>query len=61
MVVERCQAPLSIGKYYKDKLIYHIMGVEVYHLVFNKPWEFDCYALHNGRNDMYKFFRDFRE
>ncbi|XP_071708598.1 uncharacterized protein [Rutidosis leptorrhynchoides] len=37
-VTERCQVPLSIGKYYKDEVLCDIVDMNACHLLFGRPW-----------------------
>ncbi|XP_057791898.1 uncharacterized protein LOC131008818 [Salvia miltiorrhiza] len=57
-VKERCRVPLSIGKYYKDEVMCDIVDMDACQLLFGRPWQFDLGTTHDGRKNIYQFFKD---
>ncbi|KAJ1697651.1 hypothetical protein LUZ63_006163 [Rhynchospora breviuscula] len=55
-VTERCKVPFSIGKY-NDEVYCDVVDMDVCHLLFGRPWQFDVNAQDAGRDNMYKLER----
>ena len=54
---EQCRVPFSIGKY-KDEVMCDIVDIDACHMLFGRPWQFDLNTVHNGKNNIYTFYRD---
>ena len=56
-VTERCKVPFSTGKYH-DVVYCDVLDMDVCHLLFGRPWQYDVNALYAGRENVYKFEKD---
>ena len=54
-VTHRALVPFSIGPLYKDRCYFDIAPMDVAHLVFGRPWEYDRKIIHDGAKNTYKF------
>ena len=43
-----CKVPLSIGKYYKDKIICDVMDMDACHSLLGRLWHYDVDATYKG-------------
>ncbi|GKE94801.1 transposon ty3-I gag-pol polyprotein, partial [Tanacetum coccineum] len=57
-VIERCSVPLSIGKFYKDEVLCDVVDINVCHLLFGRPWQYDLEITHDGKDNIYRFVKD---
>src|SRR5271156_3504097 len=57
MVSEQCFVNLKIGKYY-DKVLCDIMPMDCCHILLGRPWQYDRYAIHDGRLNRYSIWVD---
>nr|GEV36943.1 retrovirus-related Pol polyprotein from transposon TNT 1-94 [Tanacetum cinerariifolium] len=57
-VTERCRVPLSIGKFYKDKVLCDVVDMNACHLLFGCPWKYDLDTTHDGKDNIYRFVKD---
>eukprot|EP00253_Pinus_taeda_P029988 PITA_29988 len=57
LVDEQCDVEFQIGRY-KDKVLCDVMPMDVYQLLLGRPWQFDRSAVHDGKNNYYKFVKD---
>ena len=46
-----------MGKY-KDKVMCDVMPMDVCHILLGRPWQYDRVAVHDGKKNTYKFFKD---
>ena len=37
-VIDRCEVPLSIGKFYKDQIVCDVIDMEACHVLLGRPW-----------------------
>ncbi|XP_074283141.1 uncharacterized protein LOC141607684 [Silene latifolia] len=51
----QCLIPFSIGKVYKDEVLYNVVPMDACHLLLGRPWEFGKSTVHHGRNNTYTF------
>ncbi|CAA7016809.1 unnamed protein product [Microthlaspi erraticum] len=40
-VTMTCRVPISIGKHYKEKIICDVLDMDVCHVLFGRPWQYD--------------------
>ncbi|KAJ7979122.1 Transposon Ty3-I Gag-Pol polyprotein [Quillaja saponaria] len=52
-ITRTCLAPISIGRYYKDKVLCDV-DMDASH-VLSKPWQYDVNAMHKGIDNVYLF------
>ena len=57
-VSKRCLVNFSIGTKYKDKTWWDVVAMDVCHLLFRRPWQYDRNAHHDGRKNTYSFLVD---
>jgi hypothetical protein len=57
LVSEKSEVEFQIG-IYKDKIICHIMPMDLCHIHLGRPWKFDRKVVHDGRIIFYKFEKD---
>ncbi|GKC82901.1 putative mitochondrial protein [Tanacetum coccineum] len=57
-VTERCRIPLSIGKFYKDKVLCNVVGMNVCHLLFGRLWKYDLETTYDGKDNIHRFVKD---
>ncbi|GKC24474.1 hypothetical protein Tco_1026624 [Tanacetum coccineum] len=57
-VTERCRIPLSIGKFYKDKVLCDVVGMNVCHLLFGRLWKYDLETTYDGKDNIHRFVKD---
>jgi hypothetical protein len=57
LVTEQCEFDLQVGTY-KDKIICEVMPMDVCHVIFGRPWQFDKKVVHDGRRNCYSFDKD---
>ena len=43
--------PFSIGKFYKDEVIYDVVHMGACHVLLDRPWIFDMDVMHMGRDN----------
>ena len=43
---------------YKDKIMCDVMPLDVCHILLGRPWQYDRAAVHDGKRNTYKFFKD---
>jgi len=46
-VDKRVKVSLSVGNY-KDEMLCDVVPMEVCHILFGRPWQFDKKSIHNG-------------
>ncbi|XP_074317424.1 uncharacterized protein LOC141653527 [Silene latifolia] len=54
-VEKQCIVPFSIGKVYKDEVLYDVVPMDAYHLLLGRPWEFDRNTTHQEKDNVYSF------
>ena len=52
MVSEQCLVKFKIGHYF-DEVLYDIMLMDCCHIFLGRPWQYDRYAIHDGRLNQY--------
>eukprot|EP00253_Pinus_taeda_P030039 PITA_30039 len=57
LVDEQCEVEFQIGRH-KDKIICHVIPIDVCHILLGRPWQFDRSAVHDGKTNCYKFVKD---
>ena len=55
-VMDVCKVPLSIGKYYKDKVTSDVVDMDASHVLLGRTWHFDVDATYKGRDNTYMFW-----
>lgn len=59
-VTHRTFVSFSIGSVYKDQLYYDIAPMDVGHIIFGRPWQYDMETTHDGKRNTYHFVFDNR-
>ncbi|CAH1422619.1 unnamed protein product [Lactuca virosa] len=54
-VTDICRLPISIGKTYKEEVIYDVLEMVTCHVLLGRLWQHDVDATHKGRKNMYIF------
>ncbi|KAM2908957.1 hypothetical protein COP2_048413 [Malus domestica] len=54
-VIETCNVPISIGKFYKEEVVCDVVDIDVTHVLLSRPWLWDRNVMHKGRDNVYKF------
>jgi len=57
IVIEQCKVEIHIGMY-KDVILCDVMPMDVCHVLFGRPWQFDQKAIHDGRKNTYTLQKD---
>ena len=57
IVREQCEIEFQMGNY-KDKIMCDVMPMDVCHILLGRPWQYDRAAVHDGKRNTYKFFKD---
>ncbi|GKA94504.1 putative reverse transcriptase domain-containing protein [Tanacetum coccineum] len=55
IVSKRVHVPFSVGNTYKDNVSCDVVAMDAYHLLLDRPWEYDHDITHNGRTNTYSF------
>lgn len=54
-----CHIPFSIGKFYKDEVVYDEVDVDACHIFLGRPWRYDIIDIdstYRGRDNIYMFW-----
>ncbi|XP_020877200.1 uncharacterized protein LOC110227444 [Arabidopsis lyrata subsp. lyrata] len=54
-VSHRSYVPFSVGAFYKDRMYFDLAPLDVCHLIFGRPWEYDRKIMHDGVKNTYQF------
>ncbi|CAA7051700.1 unnamed protein product [Microthlaspi erraticum] len=54
-VTMTCRVPISIGKHYKEKIICDVLDMDVCHVLFGRPWQYDNDITYRGRDNVILF------
>ncbi|KAB5564132.1 hypothetical protein DKX38_004186 [Salix brachista] len=54
-VTEICRIPISIGKIYKDDVVYDVIDMDTSHVLLGRPWQYDVDITYKGRDNTYLF------
>ena len=57
LVNEKSELELYRGRY-KDKILCDIMPMDAFHILLDRLWQFDIGVVHDGKNNIYKFYKD---
>ena len=57
LVNEQCEMEFQLGSY-KDRIMCDVMPMDVCHILLGRPWQYDKGAMHDGKNNTYKFCKD---
>jgi hypothetical protein len=57
LVNEQCNVKIQIGSY-KDKVLCDIIPMDVFHVFFGRPWQYNRKTIHDGRKNTYSFEKD---
>ncbi|GJX52863.1 putative reverse transcriptase domain-containing protein [Tanacetum coccineum] len=57
-VIKRCLVQFSIGKNYKDEVWCEVIPMDVVHILFGRPLQFDRKTKHDGFQNTYSFKKD---
>jgi hypothetical protein len=52
MVSQQCQVEFKIGGY-RDEILCDVIHMDVCHILFGRPWQFDKKFIHDGRKNTY--------
>ena len=47
-VNERCRVSFSIGKFYKDKVLWDVVDMDSFRILLGRPWMFDIDVRQTG-------------
>ena len=59
MVTKQCLVEFKIGGY-RDEILCDVIPMDVCHILFERPWQFDRNVIHNGRKNTYTFEKNGR-
>ncbi|XP_077249180.1 uncharacterized protein LOC143888627 [Tasmannia lanceolata] len=54
-VTKRCLVSFSMGKNYHDQVWCDVVPMDVCHILFGRPWQYDRNVTHDGRKNTYTF------
>jgi len=54
----RCLVSFSIGSKFFDEVECDVIDMDVSHLILGRPWQFDRYAVHDGRKHTYTVMKN---
>jgi hypothetical protein len=57
-VTKRCLVQFSIGKNYKDDVLYDVVPMDACHILLGRPWQFYRKTIHDGFKNTYSFEND---
>ena len=57
LVNEQCELELQLGQY-TDKVVCDVMPMDVCHILLGRPWQYDRGAIHDGKRNTYRFYKD---
>lgn len=57
LVNEQCELELQLGQYI-DKVMCDVIPMDVCHILLGRPWQYDRGAIHNGKRNTYRFYKD---
>jgi hypothetical protein len=52
MITKQCLVEIRIGGY-KDEILCDVILMDVCHILFGRPWQFDINVIHDGRKNTY--------
>ncbi|KAK0584405.1 hypothetical protein LWI29_017183 [Acer saccharum] len=52
-VTEICRVPISIGKNYKDEIIYDMVDMDASHVLLGRSWQYDVDITYEDRDNTY--------
>ena len=55
-VLEVCEFPSSIGKYYKDEIVCDVVDMDTCHILFKRTWYYDVDATYKGWDNTFVFW-----
>ncbi|KAJ9547051.1 LOW QUALITY PROTEIN: hypothetical protein OSB04_019594 [Centaurea solstitialis] len=50
-----CKVPFSIGKYYKEEVLYDVLDMDTCHILLGRPWQYDNNVTHKRRDNVMLF------
>jgi hypothetical protein len=60
MVIQQCQVEYKIGGY-RDEILCDVIPMDVCHILFGRPWQFDRNVMHDGRKNTYTLEKNGRK
>ena len=55
-VLEVCKVPLSIRKYYKNKIVCDVVDMDACIILLGRSWHYDVDATYKGRDNTFVFW-----
>ena len=55
-VLEVCKVPLSIRKYYKNKILCDVVDMDACIILLGRSWHYDVDATYKGRDNTFVFW-----
>jgi hypothetical protein len=52
---KQCNISLSLGKYYRSKVLCDVVDMDASHVLLGRPWQFDVDTTHKGKENSYSF------
>ena len=54
-VTMACRVPISIRKHYKEEVLCDVLDMDVCHVLFGRPWQYDNDITYRGRDNVLLF------